>query len=195
MLVAAFLVCREAGAFGVSRGGGTAKRAAGITQVILFLAVTLGSMGMGYAMARQRVRGIGPGMFFEYALEPKADTDGFFRGLRVGKVFKETYAQVAEVVSRLGSSSIFFGPRMQWGYAAFGRSSPVQQPAWWDPGVSFPRQDEAKYTQAFLKSRFQVLVFLKDDMTYYPLGLIEAIREAYEEDQALSRLTVFRLKQ
>ena len=125
-------------------------------------------------------------------MEKDAFDEGFFDGLRTGVIFKDTYAQVQSVVSHSTNQQIYFGPRMQWAYAAFGQMSPPHQPVWWQAGVAFSEKEEGTYVNRFIAARYDTLVFLKDDMTYYPATLRNAILDNYVEDQRNSRLTVYR---
>jgi hypothetical protein len=165
-----------------------------LAAYLIFLAVTMGCAGVAVGITRHRVRGIGPNQFFQYALEKDVIHDGFFRGVRTGWIFKEVYAQVRSVVAESAGKRVFFGPRMQWGYAAFRLPSPPGQPAWWHPGVSFPLAEVERYVSRFVQTRSEVLIFLKNDMTYYPPLLVRAIQENYSEDETPSQLSVFRLK-
>ena len=66
--------------------------------------------------------------FFEYNDSKHTLTDGFFKGLHCGDIFDEILKEEAEVLRREPSSTVWFCPRMQWGYAAFGRQSPLHEP-------------------------------------------------------------------
>ncbi|MEJ7607466.1 MAG: hypothetical protein WKF37_14670 [Bryobacteraceae bacterium] len=128
--------------------------------------------------------------FFQHELEPAVSETGFFRGMRSGAIFKEVYAQVDDTLKKFQGRRIFFGPRMQWAYAAFKLPSPLGQPPWWHPGVSFPIAETGKYISAFTQMQNDVLIFLKNDTSYYPPELVKAVQENYSEDQ-LSQLTVY----
>ena len=96
-----------------------------------FVCVVLGTVGLAQGIARDRVQSIGPQRFFEYE-ERHTLTGGFFDGLHCGDIFDEVLKEVAEVLRREPSSTVWFGPRMQWGYAAFNKPSPLHQPGIWD---------------------------------------------------------------
>jgi len=172
-------------------------RPAGGGPVAIYLtaiAITGSFIGLATGISRHRVLGIGSRMFFEYKFAKDRIPSGFFRGMRNGEIFKQAYEQMEALVIVNRSRRIFFGPRMQWAYAAFALPAPEHQPVWWHPGVSFPLADEATYIDSFFKKENEVLVFLKNDMTYYRADLIDGIRARYDEDQSYSQLSVFRLR-
>jgi hypothetical protein len=165
-----------------------------LTSCVVLMSLVASCVGIGIGVSRHRILGIGPNMFFQYHYEGDRFASGFFQGLRSGERLKQTYAEVDAIVSESKGKRMFFGPRMEWAYAAFRLPSPRGFPPIWDPGTIFPRADEAKAIAAFFEIRNDVLVFLKNDMTYYPPELIEGIKAAYAEDQSASELTVYRLK-
>ena len=113
--------------------------------------------------------------------------------MKSGRIFKEVYEQVDLMIDRCAGERLFFGPRMQWTYAASSRL-PIGQPVWWDPDVSFPAVDQPKYIKSFLGNAERHPDLFENDMTYYSPEFIQAIRDQYSEDQSSSRLMVFHLK-
>jgi hypothetical protein len=149
-------------------------------------------MGIACAQAitRHRVEAIGPGLFFEYRLSKRCPSPEFFKGLHTGDTFPEVCSEVSSVLVGADRSSVYFGPRMQWAYAAFGLNPPTNQPPWWDPGVTFPKSMENTYISAWASQKFDTLVFFKNDLTYMPWEFIEILRAEYSVDQSYSLLTV-----
>lgn len=154
--------------------------------------VILSFAGMAEALTRQRVKAIGPNAFFEYQLAPLPFPGGFFKDLRSGDILQETYRQIDDLLHQETNSSVMFGPRMQWGYAAFGRPSPRNQPIWWHPGVSFAAADEALYFSRILESHFDVIVLLKNDVAYFSPYFVQTLEQHYQVDQHYTCLTVLR---
>ena len=121
----------------------------------------------------------------------------FFRGLRTGRIFQSVLAQVGQTVGRYPGAHVYFGPRMQWGYAAFGLPSPVGQPIWWHPGVSLASSDVGFYLDRWSAAEFDVLVFWYNaranvtDFTYMPQAFLDRIGMAYREDDSLSEMTLY----
>lgn len=157
------------------------------------LAAVLAVGGMTVGALRQRVRGIGPGLFFEYELSSEHPGTPFFARMEVGQRFIDVERQAGEVLDARRPSRVFFGPRMQWAYAAFRRPSPVGQPVWWHRGVSYPdRADaEAAAVGAWEASRPDLLVFLRGDFTYLPPRMYSIIRVEYEPLEGYPALSVF----
>jgi hypothetical protein len=196
VLLGVVLAARSCGAWSGDDNTRAKLRGRWLTNYLITVALILICAGLAVGITRHRVRGIGPNTFFEYRLEKEPFHGGFFQGIRTGRIFKETYAEVESVMAGIPRGQrVFFGPRMQWGYASFGVSSPVRQPVWWHPGTSFPAGDLPKFIQEFKESHYDVLIFLKNDMTYYPPELVEFIKGEFSEDQAMSHLTLYRRRQ
>lgn len=150
------------------------------------------SLGVGVAVSRSRVNSIGPGSFFEPSVRPQPFADGFFKGLTAGPRLHETHAELARLLDGQPNRSIFFGPRMQWAYAAFGQQSPVGQPIWLQPGFSASPQRLEGYFDDVLSGRFETLVFLKGDYTFFPTDFGEKLVRDYERVRGFERIDVYR---
>jgi len=158
-----------------------------------FVCVVLGAAALAQGAARDRVQSIGPVQFFEWN-DSHILNDGFFKGLHCGAVFDELLKEETEALAREPSSSVWFGPRMQWGYAAFNKQSPVHEPVQWDPGVMFANSDRELYFNHFLQSRRQLLILFKNDLTNYTRDEVQRILQQYDVDQSFPLLTLFHLK-
>jgi len=158
------------------------------------LCLLLTIAGVAQAFNRQRVKAIGPYMFFEERLAPQAFADGFFKGLRSGEIFVAVNQQLAELLRKEPGASVAFGPRMQWAYAAFNKPSPRNQPIWWHPGVSFAAVDEELYISRFLDSRFDLIVIFKGNgpTVYMSDNFVRELLQRYSVDQSYSTLIVLR---
>jgi hypothetical protein len=102
--------------------------------------------------------------------------------------------EVEQVLGQNPGARVWFGPRMQWGYPAFGRPSPVGQPSWWHPGVSFPASKEADYVENWLGQEFELLIFLGRDATYLSPALLAEISKRYTRVPGDTAVTVLQLK-
>jgi hypothetical protein len=145
--------------------------------IFVMFGLTVGSL-------RERVALIGPP--FAPTLSALPLTTPFFAGFRGSDQLQEIDAEVTGALGQLSPQRVFFGPRMQWAYAAHRLLSPTGQPVWWHPGVSFPSKDEARYVQAWAGDRMDVLVFLRDDYTYLPSSFMELLRHDYSRLPAAS---------
>ncbi len=163
-------------------------------RYLTLLCVVFGAAGLALGFVRDRVRTTGPMQFFEYNDSKHTLTDGFFKGLHCGDIFDEILKEEAEVLRREPSSTVWFGPRMQWGYAAFGRQSPLHEPVIWDPGVMLAVSDRDFYFNNFLQSRRQLLILFKNDLSAYAQNETQRILQQYDVDQSFPLLTLLRLK-
>jgi hypothetical protein len=118
-------------------------------RYLTWVCVVLAAGGIAQGIGRDRIKAIGMPLFFEYDDSKHVLDSGFFQGLHCGDVFFEVNRELLEVVRRESSSTLWFGPRIQWAYAAYGKPSPRGQPIWWHPGVSFALADEDTYFNRF----------------------------------------------
>src|SRR6185436_6796847 len=95
-------------------------------------ALTLGAM-------RHRIEKTGFGAFFEWTLAGEPPNNRFFHSLRTGPRFNAVIDQVGEVLREHPDAAVFFGPRLESMYAAFGRPSPKGlPPVLWHRGTFHP---------------------------------------------------------
>jgi hypothetical protein len=164
-------------------------------------AVTLGlaTIGLAEAVVRHRVKGIGPGTFFEYSIPDDPVHSGFFRNTRISERLMRTTAQISDVLDSAAALNnkpvrdlnVYFGPRLQWAYAANRVRSPLGQPIWWHPSVGFPAVDETKYVRLLAQHRFDVAIFLKGDTTYFSPSAFLAVTHDFPLDTRFSELWIF----
>jgi hypothetical protein len=162
-------------------------------RLVIGLCLILGIGAAGLAIARDRVRSIGYGRFFEYQLDSAPVQSGFFKGVYTGPVFRNVLAQAEDVLKQRTGATVFFGPRMQWAYAAFKLPSPPGQPIIWAPGAFFPRAEMQDRVASFFQARYDLMVLRKEDLIYYPMEMLKGLVNTYRYDHSYSRLTVGRL--
>lgn len=152
-------------------------------------------IGYGFAVgaSRERVKAIGP--FYATTTATERPQTKFFWGLSASEEFMQTEEEVARALRRFRPANVFFGPRMQWAYAAFDQESPLGEPVWWHPGVSFPWHMETDYEKRWLKSGHDVLIFYANDFTYLSARMMNSIVENYELVPGYRRLTVLVAKE
>lgn len=155
----------------------------------IFASILIG-ISCAQAVTRHRVEGIGPGLFFEYQLSDQRFDTGFFKGLQTGRTFLEVYTEAQSALTHSRDQSVYFGPRMQWGYAAFGIAPPLHQPSWWHPGVSFPKNMESELIGEWNSHHFDLLIFLKNDVTYMSSEFLGVLNRSYSVDQSYPLLTI-----
>ena len=166
--------------------------AAPLTAQRYLVALTILLMGVATAQAvvRSRVEAIGPGVFFEHELVAGHPSPEFFAGLKTGRNFQAVCTEVETALRQTKDSSVYFGPRMQWAYAAFGIEPPRHQPSWWHPGVAFSQAEEGAYIAQWDTNRFGTLMFLKGDATYMSPEFISLIQSHYRLLNDGSNITV-----
>jgi len=135
-------------------------------------------MSLSVGGSRARVRLIGPGAFYEPTVVATG-FGGFLEGVEAGATLHDVDERVREVLDRFGTEGVFFGPRMQWAYAAYGLPSPVGEPVWWHAGVSYALADEPAVIATWLARHYRLVIFFKADRTYLPPALIESLDSGY----------------
>ena len=154
----------------------------------LLCAGIAGSLCM--AVARLRVYTIGAEKFFEWTNNENRIDEGFLKDMHVGAPMVAMEQQItAAVLSNPGP--YFFGPRIEFNYAVQRVPSPTHLPAWWHPGVAFGMDQEAHLVQVWKGHRFQTLVFLKGDYSFYPEEFMNAIAQDYTLDDHYPLITVY----
>ncbi len=167
------------------------KRLDGIGRAATVIVVVFFMILSGYwGVARQRVRGIGERVFFENAATAIIPT-GFFAGLHTGPRLVAVLRQIEDALDKYPSNKVFFGPRMEFSYAAFRRDPLRGLPVWWDPGTSFAVSDVVTVNRALENADFDILVFLKGDRTLMPLAVLERKLSSYDRVSGFSELDVY----
>lgn len=150
--------------------------------------VVLAATGLAQGVARDRVQAIGPVAFFEYD-DSHTVTDGFFKGVHSGAIFDEILKEVGQVMQKAPSATVWFGPRMQWGYAAFDKPSPAREPVQWDLAMFGP-SNEKDYFKNFMDAHHQLLILFKNDASNYSQDELQQMTEQYDVDQSFPLLTL-----
>jgi hypothetical protein len=154
----------------------------------LICATIAGSLFIG--AIRLRVYTIGPEQFFEWNNNENTISSGFLKDMRVGGPMIDMEREITQVVSS-NAGPFLFGPRIDFNYAVQRLPSPEGLPAWWHPGVSFGIDQQPHLIQVWEDHRFQTLIFLKGDYTFYPPALLNYIRQNYVEDDRYPLITVY----
>ncbi len=170
--------------FGMRISGPFVRRA----YIAIVFAGTLGDLYLG--AIRSRIYTIGPHMFFEWSDNQHVVQSGFLKNMRISSTMRDVEEQVAEATGA-NPGPFFFGPRVDFNYAVMGLPSPEHFVAWWHPGTAFARRDMPHLLEAWAAHRFETLIFLKNDYTYYPDEFISLIEEHYTQDDRYPLLTVY----
>lgn len=166
------------------------------SQMMLFLVILAGLLATAVVggVQRERMYHVGPGTFYE-APAQHVVTKGYFAGMHSGERLAATLDEMERVKASLPQARIFFGPRIEFGYAATATVSPQDLPLWWHPGTSYATSDEQRVVDAFQRNRFDVLVFLKNDRTRMPPALLDVIAQGYRLRPASGGLDIYDRRQ
>jgi hypothetical protein len=169
------------------------RRLAWWRSYVAGLAACLVLSGVVVGALRHRVHAIGRGAFFEPTVSSRRLQSPFFSRLEASPRLVEVESELAGLLASASPSRPYFGPRMQWAYAAFRYPSPSGQPVWWHPGVTYPasRGVEALFIDWWIAADYDLVVFLNRDVTYLPPEFLAAIAERYEERPGYRSLSVF----
>ncbi len=170
-------------------------------------------LGLAFGLTRARVFSMGAGLFGEGTPPTHVIQDpAFFRGLETEDRLFRVLEQIGHVVQAPTASSshskFFFGPRLEFGYAAYDQPFPKGLPLWWEKvpsshlGGQYPMglvssdflvgpsrwlPDDAPFdprVQRFIDEQFTTCIFVRGfsriaDMTFMPPNLRGYIYEHY----------------
>jgi len=154
------------------------------TVIVLLLATS--TLAAGCTGARRlRVRINGPGLFYsDYLLE--TNRHPLFAGMTTYSYLQSTLDAMDSALAEYRrdgyeTNDVFFGIRLEFGYAAFRVPSPTHLPVWWDPAASYPLRDEPAIIANFIAHRFPICVFFgeRPDFTYLPTPIVSYLKEHY----------------
>jgi len=159
-------------------------------RVALLLVTALFVVVSSYwGITRLRVRTIGEEFFQN--LQTQEVRDGFFAHLHTGPRLIAVQDQINTALTRYPSARVFFGPRLEFSYAAFHRSPPRGLPIWWHPGTSFTTDDFRSIVLSFGQNNFELLIFFKGDTTRMTSLMLTYRDQFYEKAAGYSELDVY----
>ena len=171
---------------------GTTWKSEAVLRLYASFLVGLAVSDLYLGASRNRLE-FSEGVYFERADAEYNPGVPYFQHMRASKRMQDVIAQMAQVLRDSGRP-VFFGPNLEFGYAAFEIDSPPHLPLWWYAGSSFTAADEPSIAEAFRSSGFPTLVFLRGDPTDTTSAIQRMIRESYVEDDRWPQLTVYRLR-
>jgi hypothetical protein len=142
---------------------------------------------------RERMYHVGPGLFYESPTTETVDS-GYFSGLKTGAHLKAVLDEIHQFVPQDSATPIFFGPRIEFGYALTNNTSPHGFPLWWHPGTSFALRDEELVIGLFKKQNFSTIIFLKNDRTRVPQPILDYIASHYTQIPGTTALDIYHPK-
>lgn len=105
-------------------------------------------------------------LWFEAPCENVRIDDRFLGAMQVCSPILGTMQETDRILAGYPHARIFFGPGLEFLYAARAVPSPAHLPNWWDAGTSYPIGQTEKVVAAWQEDRFEVLI-LKGDMHLY----------------------------
>ena len=144
--------------------------------VAIYVFIFLVALRGGYL--RERMKGVGP--FYENPSNIQIH-GGFFDKLRTGLVFSGILYEIQSIKRDSPNSKLFFGPRLEFGYALTLTHSPYGMPLWWHPGSSYSVNDEGKVVSMFMENNFDILIFSRHDRTRMPSSVLRHIERNFHE--------------
>lgn len=167
-----------------------------LTSMILIFSIAAICVGQ----SRMRVKYIGP-FYTEGPLIQIQDVP-FFNNFNVSPQLGTIVSDINQVLdlyigkNDLEQQKIFFGPRIQFAYAAFKINSPTKLPIWFHPGTSYSLQDSQKVIDNFIEYKFDLCIFAKSgdgpDTTYMPGEILEELNKYYKRID-MTGIVVFKL--
>jgi hypothetical protein len=163
--------------------------------LVLCLVLMADLFAVQVTINRYRISVIGPGAFFEGGPTCEFAEGSFFHGIHGGPRLLAVDNQIRAVLKVYGfvgrlDAPVFFGPRIEYGYPAYGIGPPKGLPLWWPGTGETPQAEIASYVRTFQQANFQMCVFLKDDFTYIPEGVLQYLGRSYRRCDT-GKLTVF----
>ncbi|MDX1948712.1 MAG: hypothetical protein SFU86_25210 [Pirellulaceae bacterium] len=131
---------------------------------------------------RTRIHDIGAYKFWEPGATQSIQDPVFFRGVAGGPILRTVLSQVNDVlrVTDDKNTTIYFGPRMDFGYAAYGIEPPRGLPLWWTGLGEVSTAVQMEQVRRFQQLDPKVCIFLVDDYTWMPSALLEHLRDNYD---------------
>lgn len=156
--------------------------------ITLAIILIIYSISILFGYIRERMFLCGP--FFEFN-ENVIINKGYFSGLKTGKTFLKVLEEITRAKNEYNNHKIFFGTHMEFGYLYTKTPSPRGMPLWWHPGTSYGLFDEKKIIENFIRSKFDVVIFLKDYRFRMPPEISIFIMDNYLMDNKYKFIDLF----
>lgn len=159
--------------------------------VAVAIGILIGNLGanIAYGARRLRVYTVGQHYFFDWPPLEHVST-GFFRDMDVSPTLVKVNEEIRRAIASV-PGPVFFGPRLMTQYAVIREPSPTGIALFWQPGTSFPQSRTVEMLEAWRAHRFPMLIFLKDDYSYYTPEFLRILATDYIRDDRFPDLTVY----
>lgn len=119
----------------------------------------------------------------------------FLGSIKVCPDLQQELVEVNKTLAAYPRANVFFGPSLEFLYAAHHIPSPAHLPDWWDPGTSFALRDSGKVTQAWSNDHFTLLIFRnKEDRGHMLPSVTAQMDRNYERVGNTQAIHVYRLQ-
>ena len=137
------------------------------------------------AVARERIKDIGDESFFQHkALQP-ISTPEFFKGMEAGPIFEDVLIQINKILRPTNFdttplNNVFFGTRMEFGYAAYNCIPPKGMFLWWPTPGEVKPEVMSDVVKRFQEWSPKTVIFFRADLTYLPQEIAYFINDNYD---------------
>lgn len=143
----------------------------------LWLVAIVHAAQMGFF--RDRVLGAGYKQFWEEPIFLSRINEGFFKNAEIGPTLIQFMEESKSIIEKYKPKKVFFGPRVEFGYAAFALDPAKNIPLWFDPTAAWLPSESSDLAMKWINSDFEMLIFHRMDVTYMPNEIIEFINKNY----------------
>ena len=137
------------------------------------------------AVARERIKQIGDQAFFQHKqLEPITAPE-FFKGMEASPIFKGVLSEINKIVGLTRSDkkpldSVFFGIRMEFGYAAYNCIPRKGLFLWWPTPGEVKDAVNDDVLKRFVEWSPKTCILFRGDITYMPNEIVKFLNANYE---------------
>lgn len=149
------------------------------------------ALGIAAGMVRLTLSGSAGRVFTSGPLTEMGGDDAFFRGLAAGPRLAAIDRDVTKVAAQIGPRRVFFGPALEFAYAAHGFVPPAGLPLWWHPGTSYALAQSDQIVRRFTEHPPSAAVFILNDWPGMPRGIYQFLLGPDYDRRLVGGLVVF----
>jgi hypothetical protein len=139
------------------------------------------AVGLITGMTRMTLTGSAGRVFSWTSLVPAGANGTFFAGLSAGPRLAAIERDISAVSAEMGrgKTGVFFGPALEYAYAAHGYTPPLGLPAWWHSGTSYAPAQFRQIAARFAANPPAVAIFILNDWEGMPPWIYDQLRADY----------------
>ena len=176
-----------------------------VGKIVLSIYLLLIVLGLTLGGFRHRVEKVSYSSYFEWNTTTdyiKVKNNKFFENMIVSQRFATVLDEIQDFLNSHPNSRVYFGGRLNFGWATYGIQSPKYLPLFWHIGYGFPREKQNELINNFKQYNYQYLIYPKcegcpffDPFVNLSKKRIKSIEENYSPDKtSYSSITIFRKK-